>query len=141
MHRKVTEHQRNAQHLSLTLACEHKVMLPAGNSLPDSVCCELCDKLEFPTSLQPYKQTPIFTQDTVPAGLLRNHTTKTGTWGVINVVSGQLSYVIESQAKTLFLKPGVKGIIPPGLPHHVTPDGPVTFFVEFWRKEANSGHP
>lgn len=48
----------------------------------------------LPDDVVAYKQTPRFTQDTVPIGLLSDHTTKAGTWGVFNIRSGGLIYHI-----------------------------------------------
>ena len=44
---------------------------------------------ELPPGLEPYKRTPLFTGATVPAGLLKDHSTKEGTWGLINVEEGE----------------------------------------------------
>ena len=37
----------------------------------------------LPADVVTYKKTPAFTQDTIPKGLLRRHTTKAGSWGKI----------------------------------------------------------
>lgn len=44
----------------------------------------------LPADVQPYARTAEFTEATVPAGLLRAHTTKTGAWGLIRVLEGRL---------------------------------------------------
>lgn len=44
------------------------------------------DCLALPPGAQAYKRTPVFTQDTVPAGLLRDHVTREGTWALIHVL-------------------------------------------------------
>jgi tellurite resistance-related uncharacterized protein len=38
-----------------------------------------------PEGLQPYKRTATFTEATVPAALLNDHSTKEGAWGLIHV--------------------------------------------------------
>ncbi|MFZ0494390.1 MAG: DUF1971 domain-containing protein, partial [Methylocella sp.] len=35
----------------------------------------------IPPGYVAYRRTPVFTRETVPAGLLRSHRTKAGTWG------------------------------------------------------------
>ena len=88
---------------------------------------------ELPEGVTAYKRTPVFTQDTVPAGLLRDHTTAAGVWGVIRVLSGRLRYVVPSAGFEADLTPGRDGIVEPEVAHHVTPIGTVEFYVEFWR--------
>lgn len=87
--------------------------------------------------LEPYKRTALFTESTVPAGLLQNHSTKEGVWGLIRVLSGQLIYRITDprrEAREEILTPtGEPGLVVPTLLHCVEPQGNVEFFVEFWR--------
>ena len=59
--------------------------------------CVRCDRLEFPENLTPYKQTPTFTQDTIPSGLQKEHNTKAGVWGQIHVLTGSLRYEVLDQ--------------------------------------------
>lgn len=81
-----------------------------------------------------YKTTPEFDQDTIPAGLQRDHKTAAGVWGRIVVREGSLRYVIEQEEmEEHLLDPGRPGIIEPQRPHHVVIDGPVRFSVEFYR--------
>lgn len=88
---------------------------------------------ELPEGLAPYKRTPTFNENSVPAGLLRDHQTKAGVWGVIEVTSGRLRYSIPSRGEAVELHVGLKGIVEPQVLHHVTPLGAVEFSVEFWR--------
>jgi len=87
----------------------------------------------LPASVRPYKRTPVFTQDTVPTGLLKDHSTKQGVWGVITVVSGDLQFCVTATGETTTLSPSQSGLVEPTVRHHVKPLGPVTFYVEFWR--------
>lgn len=87
----------------------------------------------LPTTVTPYQRTKTFTAASVPKGLLADHKTKAGTWGVITVVEGRLEYVIPSTDETIILDPDTPGIVEPEVPHHVTPIGAVSFFVEFHR--------
>lgn len=87
----------------------------------------------LPVGLTAYKRTPIFSEKTVPKGLLNNHNTKAGVWGQIHVESGTLKYAIPSKNMNHILTPGIIGTVAPEERHHIEPDGPVQFFVEFWR--------
>lgn len=91
---------------------------------------------ELPSDVQPYKRTPLFNQASVPTGLLNEHNTKAGTWGVLNVESGSLLYRITDpeQLCAFELNPSRKGIIAPQQPHHIELIGPVSFYVEFYRQ-------
>lgn len=85
----------------------------------------------LPTGLKPYRRTDSFTADTVPAGLLRDHKTKAGIWGLIHVVRGWVSYRVAGTETTL--TPGINGVIEPEMLHSVSLPDDAEFFVEFWR--------
>ena len=88
----------------------------------------------LPENVVSYKKTPKFNQKTVPAGLLKAHSTKAGTWGKINIISGKLLYVIETAPiESIELSPSKYGVVEPEIPHHVKPLGDVEFFVEFYK--------
>ncbi len=95
--------------------------------------CLKCDRLELPEDALPYRSTPEFTERTVPAGLLAAHSTKRGVWGRIEVSAGTLRYRIDALQHDEQLTPGCTGIIPPQVPHAVTPAGAVRFRVVFCR--------
>ena len=92
---------------------------------------------DLPTNLVAYKKTPVFKADTIPAGLLKSHTTKNGTWGKICVLNGQLEYCIEIEPEeTIVLDKEKSGVVEPEVPHHVKPLGDVEFFVEFYKSPS-----
>lgn len=88
----------------------------------------------------PYKRTPSFTQDDVPAGLLADHQTKEGTWGLIVVEEGQLRYIVDDPRRPhseRILTPGTDpGVVEPTVRHRVAPVGAVRFHVQFLRIPA-----
>ena len=89
---------------------------------------------ELPMTVEYYKSTPVFTQRTVPKGLLKAHQTKQGTWGKIVVLSGQLEYrILEPMFEEILLSSGKYGVVEPTILHEVSPVGEVTFKVEFFR--------
>ncbi|MEM7098985.1 MAG: DUF1971 domain-containing protein [Pseudomonadota bacterium] len=88
----------------------------------------------IPANCQSYKQTPVFTEDTVPAGLLRAHQTKAGVWGKIVVLEGQLAYrIFEPDNESHILSPEQSGVVEPEVLHEVEPLGTVKFYVDFHR--------
>jgi tellurite resistance-related uncharacterized protein len=93
----------------------------------------------LPDGVQSYRRTAVFTQDTVPAGLLKAHSTRDGVWALINVLEGELIYRVTDPrrpASQRVLTPGtLPGVIEPTILHAVEPLGPVRFFVEFHRRE------
>ncbi len=93
----------------------------------------------WPEGLAAYKRTPEFTELTVPAGLLRSHSTKSGVWAKLHVLSGRLLFrdlVNHTEHK---LAPGIHALIHPQAQHEVAPLGEVRFFVEFWSAPVESG--
>ena len=65
---------------------------------------------------------------------MRAHSTKPGVWAHICIVSGQLEYHVQSPFDRVeLLTPAAPGIILPEVEHRVAIQGPVGFFVEFWR--------
>ncbi|MFD1950796.1 DUF1971 domain-containing protein [Sphingomonas arantia] len=91
----------------------------------------------FPEGLQSYKRTPSFDEATVPAGLRADHATKDGTWELIEVESGRLLYRVTDTRRPpterILTPDDPAGIVEPTILHNVTPLGPVSFHVSFWR--------
>jgi tellurite resistance-related uncharacterized protein len=94
--------------------------------------------VSLPEDVRPYRKTDVFTQETVPAGLLRAHTTKEGAWALIHVLEGRLAYSVKDPrrvASRVVLTPdGPPGVVEPTILHDVEPLGAVRFFVEFHRR-------
>ena len=86
----------------------------------------------IPKHVKAYRRSLAFTEKTVPASLLKHHTTKEGVWGLIQIESGQLEYIIEGDEKYL-LSRETFGVIEPEKPHRVKLVGQVSFFVEFYQ--------
>ena len=94
----------------------------------------------LPPDVVKYSQVPkegFFVKDKIPRGLLKDHTTKKGTWGVIRVAAGKLLYRIEEPEPALEFEltpDGPGGIIEPTRLHKVAPlTDDVEFCVEFHR--------
>jgi tellurite methyltransferase len=95
--------------------------------------CIRCDKFELPGNFVPYKRTPVFTEESLPLGLRKDHSTKTGVWGKIFVEEGRLRYRVGTLGVDMELSPDKVGIVIPEVLHSVEPLGQVRFFVEFYR--------
>jgi tellurite resistance-related uncharacterized protein len=93
--------------------------------------------MSLPPGLAPYRRTDLFTEATVPPGLLKAHSTKDGVWGLIHVEAGRLAYRIRdpgrAPSETILTAEGPPGVVEPTILHEVEPLGPVRFFVEFHR--------
>jgi tellurite resistance-related uncharacterized protein len=87
----------------------------------------------LPAGMVAYRRTPIFDQDTIPAGLRREHRTAAGVWGLIVVIEGRLRFRALHSPNETILEPGSPIAVAPEQPHEVAPVGPVRFFVEFYR--------
>lgn len=80
----------------------------------------------------PYKSTPVFDADSLPAGLRREHRTKVGVWGVIRVLEGRLRYRVINPASETILDPDHPGLVLPDQPHLVEPLGTMRMQVDFY---------
>jgi tellurite resistance-related uncharacterized protein len=93
--------------------------------------------MRLPADVRPYRRTDVFTEATVPGGLLRAHTTKDGAWALIHVVEGRLAYRIDDPRRLTseaVLTPDTPpGVVEPTILHRATPLGTVRFYVEFHR--------
>lgn len=91
----------------------------------------------LPSNARVYKTTPRFTQDTVPAGLLKAHSTRAGVWGRVVVSEGRLRFRrLQGAAQEQLLTAGQHVVVQPQELHEVQPDPTVVFHVEFLRLET-----
>ncbi len=90
-----------------------------------------------PEGLSVYKRTPSFDEASIPRGLLADHATKEGVWGLIRVEKGQLLYVVSDPrrdyAERILAPGGEPGVVEPTMVHRVAPLGAVRFYLEFMR--------
>lgn len=99
----------------------------------------LTEMPQLPSDVVKYSQVPkapkTFTVTTIPKGILKEHTTKSGTWGIINVMKGSLEYQInEPTIRKFELTAPSRGVIIPMVHHQVKPlTDDVEFIVEFYR--------
>ncbi len=149
MNRNILRFQRDDQEdWYAVLSCGHRqhvrhqppfqnrawVTTPEGREsrIGEMLNCPSCDQRTLPEGFVPFHQTPVFTENSVPAGLQKDHSTKPGVWAKIEVESGSLRYHLDGLGETIDLLAGQTGIVLPEIVHHVEPLGSVRFFVEFW---------
>jgi tellurite resistance-related uncharacterized protein len=96
--------------------------------------------MTLPDGLQSYKRTATFTEETLPAALRSDHSTKEGVWGLIRVEEGALRYHVTDGRRPpsghVLTPAGEPGVVEPTIIHRVEPIGPVRFHVEFLRQPA-----
>ncbi len=80
----------------------------------------------------PYRSSPVFDETTLPEALRREHRTKQGVWGVINVLEGRLRFTRPEPALDTELPAGARMIVEPQQTHFVTPVGAVRMRVDFY---------
>lgn len=96
---------------------------------------------QLPPGLTAYKRTPVFDQDSLPAGLRREHRTKAGVWALIHIVEGSVRYRILDPLSETILTPEHPGIVQPEQPHEVEALGAMRMFVEFYAADTVAGGP
>jgi hemoglobin len=127
--------RRIAESLELGIAGAHGALLRKGErferpGLHATEGATVQDAL--PAGMKAYKRTPVFDQESLPAGLRRSHCTKAGVWALIHVLQGSLQYRTFDPASETELTPQKPGVVRPGQLHEVQPLGPVRMFVEFY---------
>lgn len=91
-------------------------------------------------SALPYRITPEFDEENIPAPLLCEHSLKAGTWGVLRVREGLIHFVKGSdRANPSHHDPQTPAIISPETPHHLELVGPVKFHIEFYNVPPQEG--
>ena len=88
-------------------------------------------------AVQPYRTTPVFDADTLPAALRRAHHTKAGVWGRISVLSGALRYVVALSGDATVLRAGDSVIVQPEQRHHVEPLAAMQMQIAFYTADPS----
>ena len=85
----------------------------------------------------PYAASPIFDEQTLPDALRNDHRTKTGTWGLLRVLEGEVRLIFTEPLAEHHVTPDTPAIIPPQATHYVVPVGAMRMQVEFWRERPD----
>jgi tellurite resistance-related uncharacterized protein len=94
--------------------------------------CPLCDRCELPDALRQVRTSPVWDEDSLPAGLRRAHRVAAGTWGRIVVEEGSLSFAAATTPPVeVMVGAGETQAIPPEVEHAVEPAAHVSFRIEF----------
>ncbi len=89
---------------------------------------------QLPEDVIPYKRTPEFDENSIPGGLLHEHSTKENVWGKIVILEGELQYTIKApEPDVIVLDEHTYGVVEPTVLHAVKPLGKVRFYVEFYK--------
>lgn len=92
----------------------------------------------LPDDVEPYGKTPLFTNETVPDKLLNHHDLQAGTWGLLAVEAGTVSFFRQGDEAPIAVIPaGETFVILPEEVHHVRVSEDVRFFVTFYKRAKN----
>lgn len=98
--------------------------------------CPLCARAELPDGLVVVRRAGPFDERTTPAALRRDHVVAERTWGLLQVLDGQLRFRMQGFDATLHA--GDRLPIPPGIGHVVEPEQGARFTVDFLRAGGRS---
>lgn len=152
MQRRILEFEKDEDgDWRVLLDCGHKRHLrhdPPRETRPDlsepraresaigqTIECGRCMQRLLPEGMEVYKSTPVFTQETVPAGLLQDHSLKSGVWGRLVVLEGSLRFCEHGQETVV--EPATEWYVLPEVVHNVELTGPVRFRVDFLRNRIS----
>lgn len=89
----------------------------------------------LPDDVEPYGKTPLFTTDTVPDKILNQHDLQAGTWGLLTVESGTVSFFRQGDdAPLAVISPEKPFVILPEEVHYVRLSEDASFFVTFYKR-------
>lgn len=89
---------------------------------------------EMPQNMKEISRTNLFTEQTVPAKMRKQHYLTKDTWGLLTVKSGALTFMLEGDSIGIDVKQGQSVVIEPEKMHFVATSGPVSFDVAFFTK-------
>lgn len=89
-------------------------------------------------AVRPYKTTPVWDEQSLPAAIRNRHSTKTGVWGVLRVLQGEVRLIFED-GPTLQVTAESPALIRPQHVHHVETSAPFLMQVEFYHEKPDIG--
>ncbi len=89
----------------------------------------------LPDDVGPYGKTPLFTNETVPDKILNHHELQAGTWGLLTVEVGTVSFFRKGEDVPVAVISSEKPfVILPEEVHYVRLSEDAQFFVQFYRR-------
>ena len=88
----------------------------------------------LPNDVEPSGKTPLFTIKTVPDKLLNHHDLQAGTWGLLTVEAGTVSFFRQGDDAPAVISAGETFVILPEEVHHVRLSEDAKFFVTFYKR-------
>jgi tellurite methyltransferase len=110
------------------------VLTAAGRAdhVGTSIECPLCDRGELPAGLHVVRTIGPFDDETLPAGLRRDHRVAERIWAVLRVLGGTLRFTMATDpAVDRVLGSGDIHAIPPDVAHAVHPQGRCRVTIDF----------
>ena len=89
----------------------------------------------LPDGLIPSHSSPVFTKDTLPDALQREHALASGHWGMLNVLEGSLRFVNLETGETRRISAPDRVTIRPRARHRVAVDDTVRCRIDFFREK------
>ena len=100
--------------------------------------CPRCDRAEVPDGLELARTAGPFDADSLPAGLRRDHRIAERTWGRLRVLDGAVRFWMATAPPIhRTVRAGEEQPIPPGVPHALDVDEPVTLLIDFLVRPAS----
>jgi len=91
--------------------------------------------------IAPYRSTPVFDENSLPAALRGEHSTKAGVWGVIRVLEGRMRLDYADPPSTRLMEAGEAALCLPQQAHSVAPLGPMRMRVDFYDRDPAGDAP
>ena len=103
-----------------------------SDRIGSEIDCPLCDRAELPVGLRVVRSAGPFDSTTLPAGLRKAQRVAERTWGQLVVLEGTVLFSLDTEPPVhVRLTAPASAPIPPGVPHAVSPEGPVRLVVNF----------
>jgi tellurite resistance-related uncharacterized protein len=136
LHRQHVRHAPPFRDLPWVRSAEGRV-----EHLGTDLDCPLCDRAELPDDLAVVR-TAHFDDESLPAGLRRDHKVAAGVWAVLRVVRGSARFTMATDPPLeRVLAAGESQPIPPDVLHAVAPDPSTDLEVDFLRRSTPIGAP
>ena len=95
----------------------------------------------MPAGLNPAGSTPLFSQDSIPEALQREHALAPGRWGILHVFSGAVRFVDLESGRGRVARAPDSVIIPPLQPHRLVIGGELSCRIDFFMEPDPGSRP